>query len=118
MGTLNPDLLSKDLDAVMNDAVTLKDQYKKSVLIPELLLLALLRSKDTAAARLLDIFKTSRGVDLERLKRQTELAVESRRDQDGNLDFIAAGNRRRTDSGNSSGWGLGRSSICGASGTP
>ncbi len=93
MGTLNPDLLSKDMDAAMNDAVSLKDQYKKSVLMPELLLLALLGSKDTAAARLLDIFKNSRGVDLDRLKRQTELAVESRRDQDGNLEFVAAGNR-------------------------
>ncbi len=93
MGTLNPDLLSKDLDAAMNDAVALKDQYKKSVLMPELLLLALLRGKDTAAARLLEIFKNSRGVDLERLTRQTQLAVETRRDQDGNLDFIAAGNR-------------------------
>src|SRR5664279_1632542 len=93
MGTLNPDLLSKDLDVVLNDAVVLKDQYKKPVLMPELLLLALLRSKDTAAARLLDSFKNSRGIDLDRLIRQTELAVESRRDQDGNLEFIAAGNR-------------------------
>ena len=67
MGTLNPDLISKDMDAVMNDAVALKDQYKKPSLMPELVLLALLRSKDTAAARLLDIFKNSRGVDLERL---------------------------------------------------
>ncbi len=93
MGTLNPDLLSKDLDAVMNDAVSLKDQYKKPVLMPELVLLAVLRSKDTAASRLLDIFKNSRAVDLDRLRRQTELAVDGRRDQDGNLDFIAAGNR-------------------------
>ena len=94
MGTLNPDLITKDLDAAMNDAVALKDQYKKTVIMPELLLLALLRSKDTAAARLLEIFKTSRAVDLDRLTRQTQLAVESRRDQDGNLDFIAAGNRQ------------------------
>ncbi len=94
MGTLNPDLLSKDLDAAMNDAVALKDQYKKTVIMPELLLLALLQGKDTAAARLLDIFKNSRGVDLDRLIRQTQLAIETRRDQDGNLDFIAAGNRQ------------------------
>jgi ATP-dependent Clp protease ATP-binding subunit ClpC len=93
MGTLNPDLISKDLDAVLNDAVALKDQYKKTMLIPELILLALLRRKDTAAARLLDIFKTGRGVDLERLDRQVVLAVESRRDQDGNLEFTARGNR-------------------------
>ncbi|MCC6802985.1 MAG: ATP-dependent Clp protease ATP-binding subunit [Anaerolineae bacterium] len=93
MGTLNPDLLSKDLDTAMNDAVALKDKYKKPVLMPELLLLALLRGKDTAAARLLDVFRDSRGADIDRLTRESELAVESRRDQDGNLDFVAAGNR-------------------------
>ena len=46
MGTLNPDLLSKDLDAVMNDAVALKDEYRKPTLQPELILLALLRHPD------------------------------------------------------------------------
>jgi len=42
----------KDLDAVMNDAVALKDEYRKPTLQPELILLALLRHPDTAAARL------------------------------------------------------------------
>ncbi|MBZ0292164.1 MAG: ATP-dependent Clp protease ATP-binding subunit [Anaerolineae bacterium] len=93
MGTLNPDLLSKDLDAVMNDAIALKDEYRKPTLMPELLLLALLRRPDTAAARLLSVFQSSRGVDMQRLDRQVHLAVETRRDQNGNLDFIAAGNR-------------------------
>lgn len=94
MGTLNPDLISKDVDAALNDAVALKDQYRKSVLMPELVLLALLRRKDTAAARVLEIFANSRGVDLEKLDRQVVLAAESRRDPDGNLEFVAQGNRR------------------------
>lgn len=94
MGTLNPDLLSKDLDAVVNDAVVLKDQYKKPVLLPELILLALLRRKETAAARILLQFQATRGVDLARLERQTTLAVESRRDENGDLDFVARGNRQ------------------------
>jgi ATP-dependent Clp protease ATP-binding subunit ClpC len=93
MGTLNPDLISKDVDAVLNDAVVLKDQYRKSMLMPELVLLALLRRKDTAAARLLNLFKVERGVDLERLDRKVHLAAEQRRDQDGNLEFAASGNR-------------------------
>ncbi|NDJ61302.1 MAG: ATP-dependent Clp protease ATP-binding subunit, partial [Chloroflexi bacterium] len=93
MGTLNPDLISKDLDAVFNDAVAIKDQYRKTMLIPEVVLLALLRRKETGAARVLEIFVNSRGLDLDRLIRQTELAIESRRDQDGNLDFAARGNR-------------------------
>lgn len=93
MGTLNPDLLSKDLDAIMNDAVALKDQYRKDNLIPELLLLALLRREDSAATRLIAAFRDSRALDLQRLDRQVHLALESRRDQAGNLDFIARGNR-------------------------
>ena len=87
MGTLNPDLISKDVDAVLNDAVTLKDNYRKPMLMPELVLLALLRRKDTAAARLLDLFKTERAVDMDKLDRKVHLAVEQRRDQDGSLDF-------------------------------
>jgi len=93
MGTLNPDLLSKDLNEVMNDAVALKDQYKKTVLMPELILLALVRRKETAAARLLETFKSGRGADLDKLDRQTVLAIESRRDPNGNLDYVAKGNR-------------------------
>ena len=93
MGTLNPDLLSKDIDAALNDAVALKDEYHKPTLMPELVLLALLRRKDTAAARILNVFATSRGVDLERLDRQVHLACENRRDQNGSLDFVASGNR-------------------------
>lgn len=93
MGTLNPDLLSKDLDAAINDAVALRDQYKKPNLMPELLLLALLRKENTAASRLLGAFGDSRGLDLEKLDRQVVMAVETRRDQNGNLDFVARGNR-------------------------
>ncbi len=93
MGTLNPDLLSKDLHEVMNDAVALKDQYKKQVLLPEVILLALVRRKETAAARLLDTFKSGRGADLDKLDRQTITALETRRDPNGDLDYVAKGNR-------------------------
>jgi ATP-dependent Clp protease ATP-binding subunit ClpC len=94
MGTLNPDLLSKDLDAIMNEATALKDQYRKSVIIPEMVLLALLRRPDTAAMRLLDVFKNGRGADMKKLDRQVHLAIEGRGDQNGNLDFVAQGNRQ------------------------
>jgi ATP-dependent Clp protease ATP-binding subunit ClpC len=93
MGTLNPDLLSKDMDAVLNDAVAMRDEYRKSAIMPEMVLLALLRKPNTAAARLLDIFKNSRGLDPARLERQVHLAIEGRRDQNGNLDFLAKGNK-------------------------
>ncbi len=94
MGPLNPDLLSKDVDAVMNDAVALRDEYKKRIVTPELVLLATIRRPNTAAARMLNLFKSNRGVDLERLERQVHLAAESRSDQNGNLEFVARGNRK------------------------
>jgi ATP-dependent Clp protease ATP-binding subunit ClpC len=93
MSTLNPDLLSKDLDAAMNTAVELRDQYNKPSVMPELLLLAVLRQQNTAAARVLELFRANRGVDLDKLDRQVVVAVETRRDQNGNLDFTARGNR-------------------------
>lgn len=94
MGTLNPDLLSKDMDAAMNDAVDLRKELRQQALQPELLLLALLRRPDTAVMRLLNVFKNNRGVDLEKLERQVRLAVDSRRDASGSLDFIARGNNK------------------------
>ncbi|PJF32695.1 MAG: hypothetical protein CUN52_00295 [Phototrophicales bacterium] len=93
MGTLNPDLLSKDVIGALNSAAQFKKQFRKDTIMPELLLLALLRQQNTAAHRLFEVFKTNRGVDLERLDKQVELAIESRRDQSGNLDFIAQGNQ-------------------------
>ena len=94
MSTLNPDLITKDLDAVLNDAVPLLSEYRKSSIMPEMVLLALLQRKDTAAWRMLKDFESSRGVDLERLERQARLAIQARRDPDGSLDFIAIGNKK------------------------
>jgi ATP-dependent Clp protease ATP-binding subunit ClpC len=94
MGTLNPDLMSKDMDAVLNDAVDLRREYRQQTIIPELVLLALLRRQETAATRLLNVYKNTRGVDLEKLERQVDLAVQSRRDANGNLDYIARGNKK------------------------
>ena len=94
MSTLNPDLISKDMDAVLNDAVPLLDEYRKSSIMPEMVLLALLKRENTAAWRMMREFENSRGVDLERLERQVTLAIQSRRDPDGSLAFVAIGNRK------------------------
>lgn len=94
MGTLNPDLLSKDMYNVVNDAADLMREYRQTAIMPEMILLALIRKKDTAAHRLLTVFQNTRGVDLQRFERQVHLAAESRRDPNGQLDFIAAGNKK------------------------
>ena len=80
MSTLNPDLISKDMDAVLNDAVPMLDEHRKSSIMPEMVLLALLQRENTAAHRMLKLFESSRGVDLERLERQVKVAIQSRRD--------------------------------------
>jgi ATP-dependent Clp protease ATP-binding subunit ClpC len=94
VGTLNTDLLSKDMDAVLNDAVELRNEFRHQAIQPELILLALLRHPNTAAGRILKVFKDQRGVDMERLERNVRLAAQSRRDQNGNLDFVARGNKK------------------------
>ena len=80
MGNLNPNLLTKDTQAVLDDAVDVLTAYGKTLLTPEAVLLALIRSRDTAAARVLRYFAERRGADLDRLERQAKLAMQSRRD--------------------------------------
>jgi ATP-dependent Clp protease ATP-binding subunit ClpC len=94
MSTLNPDLISKDMDAVLNDAVPMLREYRKSSIMPEMILLAMLSHENTAAYRMLKMFENTRGVDLEKLERQVRLGIQSRRDPDGSLDFVAIGNKK------------------------
>lgn len=88
--TLNPNLLSRDTTAVLISAVEIGKSYARRNLYPEAALLALIRSKDTAARRIFDYFKAQRGVDLDRLERTVRVAVETRRDVDGDLFFSGA----------------------------
>jgi len=91
MGQLNPDLLSKDLNDAMNLAATVVIQNRVPNLTPELVLMALVKQPNSAAARMLDALSASRGFQKRNLERQVELAIESRRDPSGNLDFLAKG---------------------------
>ncbi len=91
--TLNPDLLSKDVAEVMNTAVSLMRTYNQTLLMPETILSAMLRHPNTSAGRMFELFKSNRGLELERLERQIVIANQTRRDQNGNLYFIARGNR-------------------------
>src|SRR5215831_13809469 len=94
MATLNPNLISKDMTAVLNSAVDIVKSYNKRVLYPEAVLLAMIRSKDTAARRILDVFREKRGLDLDRLERTIKMAVETRRDVDGDLQFLSSTNEK------------------------
>src|SRR5260370_42492277 len=94
MGTLNPNLISKDTTAVLNDAVNIIKSYNKRVIYPEAVLLALIRSKDTTARRILENFREKRGLDLDRLERSVKMADETPRHVDGALLVVAANNQK------------------------
>jgi ATP-dependent Clp protease ATP-binding subunit ClpC len=72
----------------MNHAVEIMLKNRKPNILPEMALLAMLQRKECAAYRALQYFHEKRGVDLERLERQTRLAVETRRDINGDLEFL------------------------------
>src|SRR5258708_21006516 len=88
MGTLNPSLISQDMAAVLNNAVEIIKANHKRVIYPEAVLLALIRSKDTAARRILDYYQEQRGLNPDRLDRSVRLAVETRRDTEADLRCI------------------------------
>lgn len=91
MGSLNPNLLSPDVATLMIDAIDLSDRLLRRNIMPEAVLWALVRRQDTAGFRLLQHFVERRGTDLTRLERQLRLAVESRHDKNGDLDFLLPG---------------------------
>lgn len=93
MGNLNPNLLTKETQAVLDDAVDILTAYGKNLMTPEAVLLALVRSQGTAASRIFQYFAEKRGADLDRLERQAKLAVQSRRDMTGDLTYLPAGKK-------------------------
>lgn len=88
MGSLNPNLISADLTVIMNEAVELARRYMKRNVYPELVLFVMIQHPEIAARRLMDVFIEKRGTDLEKLERQTRIAMESRNDANGDLDFL------------------------------
>jgi ATP-dependent Clp protease ATP-binding subunit ClpC len=88
--SLNPNLLSEDLTAVMNDAVEIMNRSRKLNIFPEIALLAMLGRQESAAYRVLRQFQEKRGADLDRLERQVRLAVDTRKDSNGDLDLLTA----------------------------
>src|SRR3972149_3228351 len=86
MGTLNPNLLSKHTSEVLNAAARLMPTFGKRMLMPEIALLAIIRTPDTAARRILDKLAAERGFKLNDLEREVETQVKAR---DGRpADFV------------------------------
>ena len=93
---LNPDLLSSDFAATLNAAAQLQREFRQATLMPELVLLALLRQENGSADALLAEFHARRGLNLEQLERQVQLACANRRDPGGRLVHVLEYGRRAT----------------------
>lgn len=64
MGTLNPNLLSKHTALILNESAKIMTTVGKRVLMPEIVLLGLIRTPDTSARRMLDRIAQERGFKL------------------------------------------------------
>ncbi|MCY3719111.1 MAG: ATP-dependent Clp protease ATP-binding subunit [Anaerolineaceae bacterium] len=95
-GALNPDLLASDFAATLKAAAQLQREFRQATLMPELILLALLRQGNSPADAVLSEFRSRRGLDLEQLERQVQLACANRRDPGGRLVHVLADGRRAT----------------------
>ena len=90
MGTLNPDLPSKELHQALNDAAALMRAMKKRVLMPEHLLLAFIQSPGNAAHRVLAHFAKQRGLRIDELEKRTETQARSRIGRDADFHYPSA----------------------------
>ena len=64
MGTLNPNLLSKHTSLILNESAKIMTTVGKRVLMPEIVLIGLIRTPDTSARRMLDNIAQERGFKL------------------------------------------------------
>ena len=77
MGTLNPNLLSKHASLILNASAKIMTSLGKRLLMPEMVLLGLIRTPDTSARRILDKIATERGFKLADLDHETEAQVKA-----------------------------------------
>lgn len=88
MGTLNPDIPSKELTQALGSAATLMRSMKKRVLTPEILLLAFIRLPDSPACRILHRFSETRGFRMADLENEVENRARTRIGRDVDFYFV------------------------------
>ncbi len=96
MTSLDPNLLSENLTRVMNAAVEMMHRHRQRNITPEMALLAMLHDDAHPAYSLLRRFADERGTDLANLERQTRLAIDTRRDVSGDLEYLTGQGRAAT----------------------
>jgi ATP-dependent Clp protease ATP-binding subunit ClpC len=94
MGTLSPDIPSKELTQALENAAALMRSLKKRALTPEILLLAFIRLPDSAAYRILHRFAETRGFKLADLENEVENRARTRIDRGVDFDFVDESEQR------------------------
>jgi len=94
MGTLNPDIPSKELTQALENAAALMGSLKKRLLTPEILLLAFVRMPDSAAYRILHRFAETRGFKLSDLENEVENRARTRIGRDVDFAFVDENEQR------------------------
>jgi ATP-dependent Clp protease ATP-binding subunit ClpC len=87
MTTLNPDLLDMTSRIALNRAADIMRQFGKTVLGPELVLLALLRSPESTAYRAMTRLVEPRGFKLKDLEAESETQARTRAGRYANMNF-------------------------------
>jgi len=88
MTTLNPDLLDSNTRAALNRASDLMRQFGKPVLMPELVLLALLRMPQSTAYRAVAHLAESRGFKVDDLDKEVEAQIRARTGRAANFNYL------------------------------
>jgi ATP-dependent Clp protease ATP-binding subunit ClpC len=88
MPSLNKDLLDSTTRAALNRASDLMRQYGRPLLIPELVLLALLRMPESTAYRAIQKLAESRGFKPADLEKETETQARTRDGRSAKFDYV------------------------------
>jgi ATP-dependent Clp protease ATP-binding subunit ClpC len=94
MGTLSPDIPSKELAQALENAAALMRSMKKRALTPETLLLAFIRLPDSAASRILHRFAETRGFKVADLENEVENRARTRIGRDVDFAFVDENGQR------------------------
>ncbi len=87
MGTLNPNIPSSELSALLTAAGAKMGEYKKHLLTPQLLLLTFLRDKDSVAYKILRQIADKQKSSLSDLQRRVETMAQMTEGRDAHFDF-------------------------------
>ena len=88
MGTLNPNLLSKHTSLILNEAAKIMPTLGKRLLMPEIVLLSLIRTPDTSARRILDKVAQERGFKLSDLDQAAVAQLNAREGRPADFVFV------------------------------